>query len=76
MRSQSIAGAARPATQLPQGPYPASAAMIWAIAAGTVLIGLTLAVLVPAALSSGDAPRETPDVQSSLGTDGPDGGTR
>jgi hypothetical protein len=50
--------------------------MIWAIAALTVLIGLTLAVLVPAALSSGDVPRETPGVQSSLGTDGPDGGTR
>lgn len=76
MRSQSAAGAAKPAEQLPQGPYPASAAMIWAIAALTVLIGLTLAVLVPAALSSGNAPRETPGVQSGLGTAGPDGGNR
>lgn len=76
MRSQSAAGAAKPAEQLPQGPYPASALTIRAIAALTVLIGLTLAVLVPAALSSGNAPRETPGVQSGLGTGGPDGGNR
>jgi len=75
-RSQSAAVAAKPVEQLPRGPYPASAATIWAIAVLTLLIGLTLAVLVPAALSSGDAPRETPGVQSSLGTDGPDGGNR
>lgn len=76
MRYQSAAGAAKPAAQLPQGPYPASTATIWAIAALTVLIGLTLAVLIPAALSSGDAPHETPGLQSGLGTDGPDGGNR
>ena len=75
MRNQSAAGAAKPAEQLPQGPYPASAATIWAIAALTVLIGLTLAVLIPAALSSGGAGPATagvqpPGVQRSLGTDG------
>ena len=81
MRSQSAVGAAKPAVQLPQGPYPASAAMIWAIAALTVLIGLTLAVLVPAALSPGEGGPgspgvQPPAVQQSLGTGGPDGGNR
>ena len=70
MRNQSAAAATKPAAQLPQGPYPASAAMIWAVAALAVLIGLTLAVLIPAALSSGGAGPGTAGVQRSLGTDG------
>lgn len=76
MRQQSAAGATKPGTQLPHGPYPASATAIWAIAALAVLIGLTLAVLVPAALSSGGGGPATPEVQHSPGTDGPDGGNR
>lgn len=58
--------------QLPQGRYPASAATIWSVTTLTLLIGLTLAVLIPAALSSNGAGDRTPE--SSLDVGRRDGG--
>lgn len=68
------AGATRPSTQLPQGRYPASAAVIWTVAGLAVLIGLTLAVLVPVALSSDG--HGTAVIPGNLDGDGRVGGIR
>lgn len=51
--------AAPPATQLPQGRYPASATTVWAVVAATLLIGLVLGVAIPAALAP-DSPDPVP----------------
>ena len=51
--------AARPATQLPQGRYPASAATVWAVVGIAVALGLTLAVAVPAVLATDTARSES-----------------
>jgi hypothetical protein len=64
----------KPSTQLPQGRYPASAGVIWTVAGLAVLIGLTLAVLVPVALSSDG--NGTAVIPGSLDDDGRDGGIR
>ena len=45
---------AKPATQLPQGRYPASPATTWVVAILVLLVGLALGVVVPQILPTGD----------------------
>lgn len=55
MTSGQPAVAPKPSAQLPQGPYPASPAVIWAVTVMVLLTGLALGAVIPAALSV-DAP--------------------
>ena len=76
MTSEAPDNTSKPSTQLPQGRYPASAAVIWMVAGLAVLIGFTLAVLVPVAFSPGEAGPGTAVIPGSLDGDGLDGGIR
>ncbi len=49
-----------PAAQLPPGRYPASATVVWGVTALALLIGLTLAVLIPSVLPSTGVGESTP----------------
>ena len=72
MTSEAPDNTSKPSTQLPQGRYPASAAVIWMVAGLAVLIGFTLAVLVPVAFSPDG--HGTGVIPGSLDDDGLDGG--
>ena len=59
----------KPATQLPQGRFPASGVVIWVVAALVMLIGLGLAVVVPVALSPADTTSAPPVAPVNLAGD-------
>lgn len=60
MTHESLPGLTAPGTQLPPGRYPASAMVVWGVTTLALLIGLTLAVLIPGVLPSTGAEQSTP----------------
>ena len=60
MTQPSPADRIAPAAQLPTGRYPASALGVWGVTTLALLIGLTLAVLIPGVLPSTGAEQQTP----------------
>ena len=60
MTQPSPADPITPAAQLPTGRYPASALGVWVVTTLALLIGLTLAVLIPGVLPSTGAEQPTP----------------
>jgi hypothetical protein len=74
MSYESLPDATTPETQLPPGRYPASAPVVWGVTTLALLIGLTLAVLIPGVLPSGEAGQ--PTSVSTLDGDSREGGDR
>lgn len=68
--------ATKPPAQLPQGPYPASSGLVWAVAVVVALTGVLLGVVVPAVLSSGEPDSGEQVTTVEVTTGDPNGGAR